>query len=91
MPIKIKGTNFSRPINYNELKGSAQIKSCILLAAMKTAGETKIKCIPSRDHTEKLFKYLKLPIKIKKEKKFENITLKGKKIIKVLNMWFQEI
>ncbi len=79
LPIKIKGTNFSRPINYNELKGSAQIKSCILLAAMKTAGETKIKCIPSRDHTEKLFKYLKLPIKIKKEKKFENITLKGKK------------
>jgi 3-phosphoshikimate 1-carboxyvinyltransferase len=79
LPIKIKGTNFSRPINYTELKGSAQVKSCILLAAMKTAGKTKIKCVPSRDHTEKLFSYLKLPIKIKKEKKFETIIFNGKK------------
>ena len=55
LPIKVRGSNFPRPINYTEIKGSAQVKSCILLAAMKTAGETKIKCIPSRDHTEKLF------------------------------------
>ena len=79
LPIKISGTNFPRPINYTEIKGSAQVKSCILLAAMKTAGETKIKCIPSRDHTEKLFLYLNLPIKIKKKKKFETIVLNGKK------------
>ena len=85
LPIKIKGTNFSRPINYTELKGSAQVKSCILLAAMKTAGKTKIKCVPSRDHTEKLFSYLKLPIKIKKEKKFETIIFNGKKNYKGFN------
>ena len=79
LPIKIKGTDYPRPIDYIEEKGSAQVKSCILLAAMNTNGVTKIKCINSRNHTEKLFKYLNLPIKIKKNKKLEVITYKGKK------------
>ena len=60
LPLKIFGTNYLRPINYEELKGSAQVKSCIMLAALNTPGTTKITCIPSRDHTERLFKYLKL-------------------------------
>ena len=85
LPIKIKGTNFPRPINYFESKGSAQVKSCILLAAMKTPGITKIKSVPSRTHTENLFKYLKLPIKIKKEKKLDFISFKGKKNYKAFN------
>ena len=85
LPIAFKGTKYPRPINYTELKGSAQVKSCILLAAMKTPGETKIKCIPSRNHTEKLFSHLKLPLKVKKEKKFEILSFKGKKNYKSLN------
>ena len=85
LPIKIKGTNFPRPINYFESKGSAQVKSCILLAAMKTPGITKIKSVPSRTHTENLFKYLKLPIKIKKEKKLDFISFKGKKNYQAFN------
>ena len=79
LPIKIKGTNFPRPINYHEKKGSAQVKSCILLAAMRTPGKTIIKSIPSRDHTEKLFKYLKLPITVIKNKKVDLITFNGTK------------
>ena len=31
-----------------------------------------------RDHTEKLFKYLKIPIKIKKEKNYDLIKIKGR-------------
>jgi len=85
LPIRIKGTNYPRPISYNETKGSAQIKSCILLAAMKTPGKTKIKSIPSRDHTEKLFKYLKLPIKTYKEKKLDLISYNGVKNYKGFN------
>ena len=85
LPIGIKGTNYPTPINYIESKASAQVKSCILLAAMKTNGITNIKCIPSRDHTERLYKYLKLPIKIKKEKKFELISFKGTKNYKAFN------
>ena len=85
LPIKIKGTIYPTPINYIESKASAQVKSCILLAAMKTNGITNIKCIPSRDHTERLYKYLKLPIKVKKEKKFELVSFKGKKNYKGFN------
>ncbi len=85
LPIKIKGTNYPRPIIYDEKKGSAQVKSCILLAAMKTPGKTKIKSIPSRDHTEKLFKYLNLPIKIKKYKKKDFISYEGIKNFKGFN------
>tara|TARA_B100001250_G_scaffold396068_1_gene401623 strand:- start:65 stop:1396 length:1332 start_codon:yes stop_codon:yes gene_type:complete len=85
LPIKIKGTNFPRPINFFESIGSAQVKSCILLAAMKTPGITKIVSIPSRTHTENLFGYLKLPIKIKKEKKLDLINFKGMKNYKGFN------
>ena len=85
LPIKIQGTNYPTPINFIEAKASAQVKSCILLAAMKTSGITNIKCIPSRDHTEKLYKYLKLPIQVKKEKKFELISYKGTKNYKAFD------
>ena len=49
-----------------EKKGSAQCKSSILFAGIKTNGKTIIKAKKSRNHTEILFKHLKLPIKIKK-------------------------
>ena len=80
LPLKIRGNSFLRPIKYFEEKGSAQVKSCIMLAALNTFGETIIKCSrPSRDHSEKLFKHLNLPIKINKNKNFEVIKIKGKK------------
>ena len=85
LPIYIKGTDSPIPIKYFESKGSAQCKSSVMLAALNTEGETIIKAKKSRDHTELLFKYLKLPIKVKKEKKFDLIHLKGKKKIKTLN------
>tara|TARA_B100000575_G_scaffold69012_1_gene53459 strand:+ start:2156 stop:2806 length:651 start_codon:yes stop_codon:yes gene_type:complete len=69
LPISIKGTNDPSPISYNEKRGSAQCKSAVMLAALNTEGETIIKAKKSRDHSELLFKYLKLPIKIKKKKK----------------------
>jgi 3-phosphoshikimate 1-carboxyvinyltransferase len=79
LPLKFKGTNYLSPIQYEELKGSAQVKSSILLAALNTPGKTKVRCLPSRDHTERLFKFLNLPIKIKKNKKYEMIELTGQK------------
>tara|TARA_B110001452_G_scaffold266796_1_gene274630 strand:- start:331 stop:1647 length:1317 start_codon:yes stop_codon:yes gene_type:complete len=85
LPIFITGTKNPRPINYIENKGSAQCKSSIMLAALNTPGETKIKAKKSRDHTELLFKYLNLPIKIKKTKKYDYIKIRGKKKIKPFN------
>ena len=86
LPLKINGTDFLRPIDYEEHKGSAQVKSCIMLAALNTPGKTKIKCLKSRNHTEKLFKFLKLPIKVnKKDKNYQLIEIKGKKQYKSFN------
>ena len=56
LPIEIKGSEFLRPINYLENKGSAQCKSSVMLAALNTPGITKIKAKKSRNHTELLFK-----------------------------------
>ena len=82
LPITIYGTNFSKPIKYYETKGSAQVKSSVMLAALNTKGETIIKAKKSRDHTELLFKYLKIPIKIKKKKNYDLIKIEGGKKIK---------
>ena len=43
-------------------------KSSIILGAIKADGKTIIKAKKSRNHTELLFKHLKLPIKVKKIK-----------------------
>ena len=85
LPIKIQGTNYSKPIKYYENKGSAQCKSAVMFAALNTEGETIIKAKKSRNHSELLFKYLKLPIKVIKRKKYDIIKIKGKHKIPALN------
>ena len=85
LPIVVKGTDNPMPISYNETKGSAQCKSAVMLAALNTNGETNIKAKKSRDHSELLFKYLDLPIKIKKKKNYDLIKIKGKKEIPAIN------
>ena len=85
LPIKIKGTNNPIPIVYNETKGSAQVKSSVMLAALNTDGETIIKAKKSRNHSELLFKHLKLPIKIERKKNYDLIKIRGKKKIPALN------
>ena len=85
LPIIIQGTKYAKPITYVENKGSAQCKSSVMLAALNTEGTTVIKAKKSRNHTELLFKYLKLPIKIIRGKKIDLIMINGKKKIKPLN------
>jgi 3-phosphoshikimate 1-carboxyvinyltransferase len=79
LPINIYGIGNAKPIKYSEVKGSAQCKSAVMLAALNTKGETVIKAKKSRDHTEILFKHLKIPIKLKKNKEFDLIKIKGQK------------
>ena len=85
LPIIIKGTNLPHPISYNETKGSAQIKSSIMLAALNTKGETIIKAKKSRNHTELLFKHLKLHLKVNKKKNVDIIKVRGEKKVKPFN------
>ena len=85
LPLSIIGSKMTKPINYIENKGSAQCKSSVMLAALNTSGTTLIKAKKSRNHTELLFQYLKIPITIKKTKKFDYIKIKGKKKIHSFN------
>tara|TARA_B100000242_G_scaffold210425_1_gene153034 strand:- start:735 stop:2060 length:1326 start_codon:yes stop_codon:yes gene_type:complete len=85
LPIKIQGTNFTKPIKYFENKGSAQCKSAVMFAALNTLGETIIKAKKSRNHSELLFKHLRLPIKVIKRKKHDIIKVKGRHKIPALN------
>ncbi len=85
LPIYITGTSNLKPIKYIENKGSAQCKSSVIFAGMRTNGTTTIKAKKSRNHTELLCNYLKLPIFIKKNKKYDTIKINKVKKIKKLN------
>ena len=77
LPLEISGSQFLRPINYLENRGSAQCKSAVMLAALNTPGTTIIKAKKSRNHTEILFKSLNIPIKIKSKKNYDLIKVNG--------------
>ncbi len=79
LPLQIIGSNFINPILYNENRGSAQCKSAVMLAALNSPGQTVVKAKKSRNHTENIFKYLGIPIKVKKKKNFDEIKVEGQK------------
>ena len=83
--MSILGSNLVRGINYLKKKGTAQCKSSVMLAALNSSGTTSIKAKKSRNHTELLFKYLKISIKVRKTKKYDFIDIKKPKKIPTLN------
>jgi len=85
LPLKIIGSGYLKPIIYYEKKGSAQIKSSVMLAALNTPGKTIIIAKKSRDHTELFFKYLKIPIKIRNKNNYDIIEIYGEKQFKSFN------
>ena len=85
LPLTIFGSKKLKPFFYEEKKGSAQCKSAIIFGGMRTDGLTNIKAKKSRNHTELLSKYLKLPIKIENKKNYDLIKVKKIKKIKPLN------
>ena len=85
LPIEILGTDYLRPISYNEKIGSAQVKSCIIFCALNTPGTTQINAKKSRDHTEQLLRSLKYPIKVNKMNNIDKITINGLSQFKSFN------
>ena len=85
LPLTIEGTKNLYPIKYLEKKGSAQCKSSVIFAGLKTEGKTIIKAKKSRNHTELLCKHLNLPIKVKENKNYDLIEVEKAKKIKPLN------
>ena len=54
-PLKIRGGQSLKGINYKMPMASAQVKSCLLLAGMYAEGETLVtEPAPTRDHTERM-------------------------------------
>ena len=85
LPLTILGSQSAKGIKYTENKGSAQCKSSVMFAALNASGTTSIKAKKSRNHSELLFKYLKIPIKIKKTKKYDFIDIRRPKKIKAFD------
>ena len=85
LPLTIQGLENLKPIKYQEKRGSAQCKSAVMLAAMRANGTTYIKAKKSRDHTERMMKNLKLPIKINKGGNYDLIQIKKVKKIRAIN------
>lgn len=62
-PLVVRGGPL-RPLAWRSPVASAQVKSAILLAALRAPGETAVwEPVPSRDHTERLYAWLGLPIR----------------------------
>jgi len=85
LPLTILGSQAPKGIKYLEDKGSAQCKSSVMLAALNSSGTTSIKAKKSRNHSELLFKYLKIPTKINSTKEYDFIDIKKPKKIKAFN------
>ena len=85
LPLSILGSQSAKGIKYLDRKGSAQCKSSVMFAALNASGTTSIKAKKSRNHSELLFRYLKIPIKIKKNKEYDFIDIKKPKKIKAFN------
>ncbi len=79
LPIRIYGQKL-KPISYTVPVPSAQVKSGLILAALNTNGISKIieKDI-TRDHTEIMLESFGADIDIKKENKYKQISITGKK------------
>lgn len=67
-PLEIEGAKLN-PIDYFSPIASAQVKSCILLAGLNTNGITTVyEKTLSRDHSERMFKYLEAQIETGQDK-----------------------
>ena len=77
LPLSIKGQTLHAETHRVD-KASAQVKSCLLLAGMFSAGSTRV-TLPkgSRDHTERVLQKMGAKLKTKVGEELEEIELQG--------------
>ena len=78
LPLCVIGAAEPMPIDYTLPVASAQVKSAILLAALNTPGRTTvIEPEPTRDHSERLLRYLGASVRVEDHKGRRIITIDG--------------
>lgn len=78
-PLTISGSDHLKSIRYKLPVASAQVKSCILFAALNAAGQTEVseRLGASRDHTERMLRWFGAPIAETIDGEAQAITLNG--------------
>ena len=79
-PLRIKGARPLAPISYELPVASAQVKSCLLFAALNADGRTAIvEKTPTRDHTERMLQWFGAHLEINpaSESSSTNIAMEG--------------
>ncbi len=68
LPMSITGTPLLMPLSYASPIASAQVKSAVLLAGLHAPGATTVtEPSPSRDHTERMFRYFGADVQTSRE------------------------
>ncbi len=82
LPCVVIGTNEVKPIEYFSTKGSAQVKSAILLCGLRADGVTSvIEKKPSRDHTENMLRAFGVDVTIEDHQQGLCASVKGKAVL----------
>ena len=78
-PLTIIGSDSLQPIVYNLPVSSAQVKSCVLLAALNASGTTKVSesRVKSRDHTERMFQWFGASLSLQTSGEMQIVKVEG--------------
>ena len=77
-PLVIEGHKPLKAINHELPVASAQVKSCILLAGLSASGQTQvIESQVTRDHTERMLRWVGVPLEIRDVESLRAITVGG--------------
>lgn len=77
-PLKIQGVCPLRAVDHELQVASAQIKSCILLAGLNSDGMTTVfEPTPTRDHTERMLRWLGADVKEEAARDGKRISISG--------------
>ena len=78
LPLTIKGTEIPLPVNYTSDLSSAQVKSAVLICGLTSSGLTNYyEPMLSRDHTERMLKFMGAEIQTTKFQSNWKISLVG--------------
>ncbi len=81
-PLTVHGGNALRAIEHRPEVASAQIKSCVLLAGLYAQGETSvIETVPTRDHTERMLRWLGVDVREMPTDGVTKISLSGESVL----------